>query len=523
MAESDSLGASCETSVPGSTDSSQVGQSLGSGSTTTMSKNTAASYLVKKWEDDHEKEEKKFELGDDRSVASSITNQNSVTFGKPPLPPTGVAPGAMVVHSGDKPKKYYAREEGEWRKDRTWVSQRSLDRTARRLAEEEARRVQIARQEEEDTFINEKVAVKEEHVEAYFKKDDGVALINAVVEELRDLRKDEHKKAEDELYKLKRQDMVEGKNRYVGGGPCAADVRHVCLLAVGELRGASPRAKQVASAAEGQLAMPHKVVSQSRAFFALASLTKLFPGPPFLPLTLPSFLPSFARRYEEAKLRHEVKQVFDIFDGDASGQIGIDEFGDLMKELCIPMGKKELKKLVKELDDDGSGELDFDEFFVWYKENHKEQKETSFVSGLKLQAMSYVNASMGSTAKMEAKRILVSNDVKDVVILARHEFRQKHKPQFECMECNVAFIDKKSKREHDKNVEELHLKHKLMHDRATARHKLVDLARYRVTKGEAYPKFFVYGPERSERERSESERSGARRTRAKRPNTSEAK
>jgi hypothetical protein len=129
-------------------------------------------------------------------------------------------------------------------------------------------------------------------VESYNKTDVVVALINAVVEELRDLRKDEHKKAEDELYKLKRQDMVEGKNRYVGGGPCAADVRHVCLLAVGKLRGASPRAKQVASAAEGQLAMPHKVMSQSRAFLRFGFAHETFPGPPFLPLTLPSFLPS---------------------------------------------------------------------------------------------------------------------------------------------------------------------------------------------------------------------------------------
>tara|TARA_B110000971_G_C19503296_1_gene274129 strand:+ start:308 stop:421 length:114 start_codon:yes stop_codon:yes gene_type:complete len=32
-----------------------------------------------------------------------------------------------------------------------------------------------------------------------------------------------------------------------------------------------------------------------------------------------------------------------------------------MKELCLPMTKKELKKLMGKLDGDKSGELDFDE------------------------------------------------------------------------------------------------------------------------------------------------------------------
>jgi len=200
-------------------------------------------------------------------------------------------------------------------------------------------------------------------------------------------------------------------------------------------------------------------------------------------------------KHPREKLRVEVKMAFDIFDGDASGQIGVDEFGDLLKELCLPMDKKEVKSLVKRLDDDGSGELDFEEFFAWYNDNFKQQKSASLVGQLKLQAQSYVNASLGTTAKMEAKRILVSNETKDVIALARHDFRTKRKPQFECMECHQAFIDKKTKRLHDKNVVDIHKQHTLLHARATARHKLVDMARFRVTKGEAYPKYFVYHPD----------------------------
>ena len=97
------------------------------------------------------------------------------------------------------------------------------------------------------------------------------------------------------------------------------------------------------------------------------------------------------------------------------------------------MTKKEVKKLVNELDADKSGELDFDEFFVWYKDNYQEQKQTGGVmEGMKLKAKAFVNSKMGSTAIMEAKRILMSNEMKDVISINRHEFRQKRKPQVSC-------------------------------------------------------------------------------------------
>ncbi|GMH81373.1 hypothetical protein TL16_g08909 [Triparma laevis f. inornata] len=393
-----------------SDDSDSIISSQATATTVSMSKNSAASYLVNKAVED----ERRMMIDDDsRSDANSV--KFSLIGGKPPLPPGGGGGGILNLlgspSKAKKPKKIYAREEGEWRKDRSWISQRALDRTARKIAEEAARQEQIKRQQDEDDFIGARTDVKQEEMERYFKKDDGSAMVQAVVDELKDLRKDENERKEQELHAIKRKDLVEKTN----------------------------------------------------------------------------FFP-------EAKLRVETRKVFDIFDGDASGQIGVDEFGDLMKELCLPMSKKELKALVKKLDDDGSGELDFEEFFVWYRDNHKEQKQGSVVEQMRLKATSFINASLGSTGKMEAKRILISNETKDIVALARHDFRTSKtgKPQFECMECHAAFIDKKSKKLHDKNVEEIHAQHALLHARATARHKLVDMARFRVTKGEAYPKFFVY-------------------------------
>ena len=264
-----------------SDDSDSIIESEATVTTVSMSRDSAVSYLVNK--------------------AVNDEKRGSVTFslagGRPPLLPPPAQPLALALQppavcKGGKPKKIYAREEGEWRKDRSWISQRALDRTARKIAEEEARQGQIRRQQDEDEFVGLRLATKEEQMESYFKKDDGVAMTQAVVDELKDLRKDEIKRQTDELHAIKRKDLVDGTDKH-----------------------------------------------------------------------------------PEAKLRVDTRRVFNIFDGDASGQIGVDEFGDLMKELCIPMSKKELRALVKQLDGDGSGELDFEEFFVWYKDNHQEQKQ----------------------------------------------------------------------------------------------------------------------------------------------------
>ena len=158
-----------------SDDSDSILESEATVTTVSMSKDSAASYLVNKAVDDRR-----------GSVSFNFTRA-----GRPPLPATGMPIVPAAGGPNNKPKKIYAREEGEWRKDRSWISQRALDRTARKIAEEAARQLQIKRQEDEDEFIGLRLATKEDHMENYFKKDDGVAMIQAVVDELRDLRKDE--------------------------------------------------------------------------------------------------------------------------------------------------------------------------------------------------------------------------------------------------------------------------------------------------------------------------------------------
>ena len=64
-------------------------------------------------------------------------------------------------------------------------------------------------------------------------------------------------------------------------------------------------------------------------------------------------------------LRHadQLEEQFDEFDRDNSATISVKELGHLMKRCGKEeLSKKELQKIVKEVDTDGSGEIGFDEF-----------------------------------------------------------------------------------------------------------------------------------------------------------------
>ena len=191
--EEETLGASLITASVLSDDqsSTSIGTTAESSATMSFSKNSAASWLVEQAANEEE--------GGRGDALGSSSGNSIVTFGKPPLPnvkPKIFLPGEndsgaenSAKQAKEKKTKLYAREEGEWRKDRTWISQRALDRTARKIAEEKARQEQIARQKEEDIHIGKKVLEKEEVMARYFKMDDGIAMIQAVADELRDLRK----------------------------------------------------------------------------------------------------------------------------------------------------------------------------------------------------------------------------------------------------------------------------------------------------------------------------------------------
>lgn len=62
-----------------------------------------------------------------------------------------------------------------------------------------------------------------------------------------------------------------------------------------------------------------------------------------------------------------MRDIFDSFDTDGSGNIGPDEFRTLCRRLEPDMDDKTLEAALVELDEDGDGEISFDEFKTWWE------------------------------------------------------------------------------------------------------------------------------------------------------------
>jgi len=73
-----------------------------------------------------------------------------------------------------------------------------------------------------------------------------------------------------------------------------------------------------------------------------------------------------AKKYEKNGLTEdevlEIKEAFDLFDGDKSGEIDTDELKAALKNLGIDAKNQTLANMMTDLDKDGSGKIDFEEF-----------------------------------------------------------------------------------------------------------------------------------------------------------------
>eukprot|EP00930_Biecheleria_cincta_P084316 TRINITY_DN73801_c0_g1_i1.p1 TRINITY_DN73801_c0_g1~~TRINITY_DN73801_c0_g1_i1.p1 ORF type:complete len:202 (-),score=57.99 TRINITY_DN73801_c0_g1_i1:106-711(-) len=96
-------------------------------------------------------------------------------------------------------------------------------------------------------------------------------------------------------------------------------------------------------------------------------------------------IPSFKAPNTGGKLGddvlEEIKQAFDLFDADGSGDIDSKELHTAMRELGFKTTKEEIDKMISEVDADGSGEIDFEEFTMMVTQkimDRKPQVEKAF-------------------------------------------------------------------------------------------------------------------------------------------------
>jgi hypothetical protein len=82
-----------------------------------------------------------------------------------------------------------------------------------------------------------------------------------------------------------------------------------------------------------------------------------------------------------------VRKIFDLFNKNKSGEIGVREFQDIAFKLGETLTDAEAKRYVAQLDLDKNGTLNFDEFYSWWSSDSrpsKDSKEDSTLNLLKL-------------------------------------------------------------------------------------------------------------------------------------------
>merc|ERR1712150_297322 len=60
--------------------------------------------------------------------------------------------------------------------------------------------------------------------------------------------------------------------------------------------------------------------------------------------------------------KQEIKEAFDLFDTDGSGEIDSKELKVTMRALGFEPKKEEIQKMISDVDDDGSGTIGYEEF-----------------------------------------------------------------------------------------------------------------------------------------------------------------
>merc|ERR1712005_74903 len=66
--------------------------------------------------------------------------------------------------------------------------------------------------------------------------------------------------------------------------------------------------------------------------------------------------------------KQEIKEAFDLFDTDGSGNIDAKELKVAMRALGFEPKKEEIQKMISDVDDDGSGTIEYEEFLKMMKD-----------------------------------------------------------------------------------------------------------------------------------------------------------
>ena len=107
---------------------------------------------------------------------------------------------------------------------------------------------------------------------------------------------------------------------------------------------------------------------------------------------------------EGERERVKLRDTFDAYDLNGSGDIDRHEFKLMLRDLCMPLEGDELRAAFDAIDGDGSGEIDFEEFEAWHSGAAASMSEAMRRAAEEMREQKAQKDKRGKTDLMHARR-----------------------------------------------------------------------------------------------------------------------
>eukprot|EP00092_Neocalanus_flemingeri_P068445 GFUD01083663.1.p1 GENE.GFUD01083663.1~~GFUD01083663.1.p1 ORF type:complete len:150 (-),score=49.87 GFUD01083663.1:52-501(-) len=81
-------------------------------------------------------------------------------------------------------------------------------------------------------------------------------------------------------------------------------------------------------------------------------------------IDFPEFLMMMSLKADYEDAEDEIREAFQVFDGDGNGFINRNELACVMTNLGVALKAEEIQSMIDEADQDGDGQINYEEFYI---------------------------------------------------------------------------------------------------------------------------------------------------------------
>eukprot|EP00939_MAST-03C_sp_MAST-3C-sp1_P001297 g1297.t1 len=144
---------------------------------------------------------------------------------------------------------------------------------------------------------------------------------------------------------------------------------------------------------------------------------------------------------KEAQKEQKLKNTFEMYDLDGTNTIDFEEFGEMLKDLCVPTDDKQTRRAYQDIlrvgslyrDDINSrgnahDEIHYDDFKRWFESKGQHLGKRNRLAQFRLKAAKRASTASGQIDQIRARRVLVQAALQQLRTKAMAEYRRTRPP-----------------------------------------------------------------------------------------------